>query len=198
MVPGRRELPPLRDQTASAFVDVSGGRSDAFSVALGHKADDRVVVDVCRAWQPPFNPSSVVEECSELLKTYRVSRVVGDRYGGEWPVEAFREQGITYELASKTKSELYLAFVATINGQRIELPEDEALLRELRSLERKRGHSGKDRVDHPSRAGAHDDRANCAAGLSYELLRRNRGVGWEELYGDGGIYFDEDGNWRPL
>jgi hypothetical protein len=35
------------------------------------------------------------------------------------------------------------------------------LLRELRGLERRRGTSGRDRVDH--RAGQHDDRANSAA-----------------------------------
>jgi len=83
--------------------------------------------------------------------------------GGEWPSEAFRKYGIRYTPSRLSKSELYLALVPRINSQTIELPEVPELLRELRGLERRRGSSGKDRVDHVR--GAHDDRANVIAGL---------------------------------
>ena len=55
------------------------------------------------------------------------------------------------------------------------------MLRELRSLERKRGSSGRDRVDH--RPGSHDDQANAVAGL-VSLLAAEREPG------DVGITFD--------
>lgn len=164
VVPGRRELAPVAGVTYSAFVDPSGGRSDAFTLAIGHRSSDVTVPDVARAWPAPFNPSSVVAECTALLKSYGVHAVLGDRYAGEWPREQFRSHGIAYDLADRPKSDLYLALLASVNSRSIELPDEPALLRELRMLERRRGSSGRDRVDHPP--GAHDDRANAVAGLA--------------------------------
>jgi len=172
IVRDRRELLPTKDVTYRAFVDPSGGRSDAFTLAIGHRDGDRVVVDVVRAWRPPLNPSGVIQEAAALLKQYQVGRVVGDRYGGEFPREAFRSQGIRYDVADKPKSDLYLGLLAAVNSGSVELPDDEHLLRELRGLERRRGSSGRDRVDH--RPGSHDDRANAVAGLVDLLIPRQR------------------------
>src|SRR5262249_43568362 len=83
VVPGRRELPPAEGVRYEAFVDPSGGRADAFTVAIGHRDGERAVVDLLRGWRAPFNPSGVVEEAAELLRGYRVSRVTGDRFAGE-------------------------------------------------------------------------------------------------------------------
>jgi len=182
VVPGRRELPPVADLSYSAFVDPSGGRADAFTLAIGHRDGERAVVDALRAWRPPFNPAGVVAEAAELLRHYRVVSVTGDRYAGEWPREQFRAHGIGYDTAAAAKSDLYLGLVAHVNGERVELPDDPELLRELRGLERRRGPSGKDRVDH--RPGAHDDRANAVAGLAYGLVGRAQACSWEDLYGD--------------
>lgn len=170
----RLELPPVKGIKYSAFTDPSGGRRDAFTLAVGHRDGERGVVDVCRAWRPPLNPSSVVAEASTLLGAYGVRKVTGDRYAGEWPREAFRAHGVEYELAPKTKSDLYLDLVAHVNGQRIEIPDDAGLLRELRGLERRRGSSGRDRVDH--RPGATDDRANAVAGLVDRLIATKRNL----------------------
>ena len=105
----------------------------------------------------------IVAECADVLKRYRVGSVTGDRYAGEWPREAFRAHAIDYHLADLDKSRLYLELLAQVNAEAIEIPDDPALLRELRGLERRRGPSGRDRVDH--RPGAHDDRANALAGV---------------------------------
>jgi len=43
------------------------------------------------------------------LKSYRISKITGDRYAGEWPLERFRKHGISYEPAQKPKSDLYRA-----------------------------------------------------------------------------------------
>jgi hypothetical protein len=165
---GRRELPPVAGLRYHAFCDASGGRRDAYAVAIGHRHGTRAVVDVVRAWAAPFNPSGVTEECAALLRQYRVSRVEGDRFGGEWPREAFRAHGITYATAEKDKSALYLEMLSAVNSGAVELPDDPELLRELRGLERRRARAGRDRVDHP--VGGHDDRANAAAGLLSAVL----------------------------
>ena len=56
---------------------------------LGRAAEvGLAVLDVLRAWTPskgrPLNPAGVVEEIAEILKSYGLSRVTGDRFGAEW------------------------------------------------------------------------------------------------------------------
>jgi hypothetical protein len=52
------------------------------------------------------------------------------------------------------------------------VPDIPELLGELRGLERRRGPSGRDRVDH--RPGGHDDLANAVAGLLSMLIGKRR------------------------
>lgn len=167
-----RELPPREGVRYVAFTDPSGGRSDAFTCAVAHAegtGDARpCIVDVVRRWPAPFNPSGVVAECADLLRRYGVSRVTGDRFAGEWPREQFRAHRVEYEVAPLDRSALYLALLPVVNARQVELPEDPVLLRELRGLERQRGSSGRDRVDH--RRGAHDDSANAVAGVAHQVL----------------------------
>jgi len=126
----------------------------------------------------------VVAEIALLLKDYRVHRVQGDRYGGEFPRELFRDHNVSYDLAPKDRSALYLELLTHVNSQRVELPPDDKLLGELRALERHRGPSGRDRVDHPR--GQHDDRANAVAGLVALLAvdEGDGGVTWGRSEGD--------------
>jgi hypothetical protein len=65
---GPRELAPVPDITYSAFVDPSGGRADLFALAIGHRKNDDIVVDVLRAWEAPFNPAGVIAEATRLLR----------------------------------------------------------------------------------------------------------------------------------
>jgi hypothetical protein len=102
-------------------------------------------------------------EAGRLLSNYQLTMVNGDRHGGEWPREALRAHGVRYELAHKVKSDLYRDLLAAVNSGRANLPDHPELLSELRGLERRRGASGRDRVDH--RPGAHDDLANAVGSL---------------------------------
>jgi hypothetical protein len=174
VVPGRREVLPAQGIGYRAFADPSGGRADSFAAAVGHRSGDRVIVDAVRAWKPPFNPTSVVAEAGAFLKTYGVREVMGDRYAGEWPREAFRAHGVEYKVAEATTGDNYLALLPAVNAATVELPDVPELLRELRGLERRRGTSGKDRVDH--RPGSHDDQAASVAGLVSLLATARRGA----------------------
>jgi hypothetical protein len=160
----RRDLLPAEGITYYAFADPSGGVRDAFTVAIGHTTDDgRTIVDCVRAWTPPLSPPQVIAEAAALVRSYRVSAVEGDRYAGEFPHAIFAEHGIVYRLCELDRSALYLAMLPRVLAGAVELPNDPALLRELRGLERRRGFAGRDRVDHRGRA--HDDRANACAGV---------------------------------
>ena len=72
---------------------------------------------------------------------------------------------------SKDRSQLYFDLLPAVNAGTVELPDVPELLRELRGLERRRGPSGRDRVDH--RPGSHDDLANAAAGVVSLLAGRD-------------------------
>jgi hypothetical protein len=159
---GVRERAPDPGRRYVAFADPSGGRGDRFALALAHAEGDVAVLDVLRAWAPPFNPSGVIAEAVDLLRRYGGREVVGDRYAAEFVAEGFRAHGITYRPAERDRSGLYLELLPRLNARRVALLDLPDLLRELRALERHCGPSGRDRVDHPR--GGHDDLANAAAG----------------------------------
>jgi hypothetical protein len=119
-----------------------------------------------REERPPFSPADVVAEFARLLKTYRVGSVVGDRYAGEWPRERFREHGVDYEPAEKTRSELYGELLPLLNSGSVELLDHPRLIAQLCDLERRTGRSGRDSIDHSPRG--HDDLINAAAGAIVE------------------------------
>ena len=158
-----RERPPVDELSYQAFCDPSGGRRDAFTVGIGHRDGDVAVLDVLRTWPAPFNPSSVIAEAAELLETYRVRQITGDRYAAEFVTEQMRLQNVTYEPSTRDRSAIYLDFLPLVNALRVQLLDQPELLRELRGLKRRRGSGGRDRVDHGP--GAHDDRANSVAGV---------------------------------
>jgi hypothetical protein len=160
--PGRHELPPVPGVAYVAFVDPSGGSQDAMTLAIAHHAEGRAVLDAVRERRPPFSPECVVREFAEVLATYRVTTIIGDRYGGEWPRERFREHGITYEVAERPKSELYAALLPALNSGRVELLDHPRLVAQLCGLERRAAWGGRDSIDHGP--GGHDDVANAVAG----------------------------------
>ena len=86
---GVRERLPVYDVTYSAFVDPSGGSADSMTLAVGHREDTVVVVDAIREVKPPFSPEDVVDEFVTTLRKYRIIKITGDRYAGEWPREQF-------------------------------------------------------------------------------------------------------------
>ena len=158
-----------------AFVDPSGGSNDAMALAIGHRQDDIAVLDVIRERKPPFSPEAGVEEFAALLKSYRVSTVVGDRYGGEWPREQFRKHGIEYRIADKPRSDLYRDMLPAVNSGRVDLLDCARLTNQLIGLERRTSRGGKDMIDHAP--GAHDDSANAVAGVLTAASAKKQ---WEE------------------
>lgn len=159
--PKPKELPPTSGIAYQAFTDPAGGGQDEFTIAIGHRDGDAVILDVVRGLRG--SPAEIAREHAALLKFYGVARVTGDRYAGRWPRDEFAKHGITYEVSELDRSGLYLEFLAAINSGCVELPPDTKLARQLAALERRTGRSGRDQIDHPP--GGHDDLANAVAGL---------------------------------
>jgi hypothetical protein len=164
------ERAPDSSLTYSAFVDPSGGSSDAFTLSIGHREKDAVHIDLVLERKPPFSPSQVIAEFAEVLNRYRVRYVTGDRYAGEFPREMFRRHSIEYRLAPKNRTELYQALLPLLNSGRITLPRNDVLVKQLVGLERRVSRNGRELIDHGQRG--HDDVANAVAGCA-ELCRAN-------------------------
>ena len=160
---GASERGPLDGTRYVGFVDVSGGGADSFALAVGHKQGEIGVLDCLREVRPPLSPEAVITEFADVLKTYRVSRVVGDRYGGEFPREQFRKQGIQYTPSPEPKGGLFLGLLPLLNSKKVRLLGNKRLISQLVGLERNTARGGKDSIDHAR--GGHDDLANAAAGV---------------------------------
>jgi hypothetical protein len=170
-VPGRFELPMLKNVRTQyfAFVDPSGGSSDSMTLCVGHDENGIVVIDAIRERRPPFSPEGVVQEFAELLQSYGVRSVSGDRYGGEWPRERFKMYGVDYQVGVAPKSDLYRDLLPLLNGAKIELLDVPRLAAQLCGLERRTSRAGKDSIDH--QPGGKDDLANCLAGVASLVCR---------------------------
>jgi len=146
------ELPPRAGIKYFAFTDASAGRHDAFALCIGHREESgRFIADVVRGRTPPFDPASVAAEFAVLAKEYRILKLIGDNYSGEWVVSAFQAAGLSYERCPRVKSQ-------------------SRLIRELRLLERRVHRSGRDSVDHGS--GGSDDFANVLFGAAWLFQQR--------------------------
>ena len=121
VIPGQVELLPAQDVSYVAFVDPSGGRYDQFTLAVAHTDRENIIIDLLKAWRPPFDPSEVVAHCASILGWYRVRTVTGDAYGGEWPREQFRNNGIEYEVSEKNRSDLYLNLIPIVCSRKVDI-----------------------------------------------------------------------------
>jgi hypothetical protein len=135
---GTFELPPLSDVGSYyGFCDPSGGASDAMTLAIAHKEGDVAVLDCLRERAPPFSPDDVVAEFATTLKAYRITKIVGDRFAGEWVREPFGKCDIEYEASARPKSDLYRDALPLINSARVRLLDNVRLVNQLVGLERR-------------------------------------------------------------
>ena len=139
-------------------------------MAIGHVEEHRdletppsFVVDAIIERQPPFrSKSETLKDFAKVLKEYKVVKVVGDRFAGNFPAEAFSKSGVTFEATDHSKSQIYKAVLPLITSGRVQLLDRPRLRNQLLNLER-RATGGREVIDH--HRGAHDDVANCVSGL---------------------------------
>ena len=181
VIQGRYELPPNCETEYVAFADPSGGANDSFVLAIAHlkelKADGSesiAVLDVVREFRAPLMPESVVAEICDILRRYRLDRIVGDAYGKNWVFEAFKKHNITYEESELTKNEIYLNALPLLMQGRCELLDNKRLVAQIASLERRTSRAGRESIAEPQRQGFHDDVANGALGAL--VLATGKGV----------------------
>jgi hypothetical protein len=161
---GEVERPFVFKHRYAAFVDPSGGSSDSFTLAIAHRLNEQIIVDLVREIVAPFDPESATEEFSNLLRGYHLNHVTGDRYAGEWVRQSFQKRNITHTLSELPKSGLYTNLLPKLNSQTIRLVDNARLVNQLAALERRTSRGGKDSIDHPPHG--KDDVANVVAGVA--------------------------------
>lgn len=150
------------------YVDVAGGGGkDSYSICVGHLENEKAIIDMVRSRAPKFNPDEVTSQYCDLIKEYRVSKVIGDKFSGDWASNSFAKHDIGYERSEKTKSELYLEAESPFNTERVDIPDKELAVTQLKNLIRKTRSGGKDSVDTDS--GQPEDEANVIAGVIWLL-----------------------------
>jgi hypothetical protein len=117
----------------------------------------------------PVNPHNATVQFAHLCRQYRIDRMTGDAYGGEWVQGAWKSQDIGYNVLDLHTSELYLEAAPLFARKIISLPDHPKLIGQLRDLERVTGNSGRDQVRHPKHG--HDDFSNVVAGVVRQLQR---------------------------
>jgi hypothetical protein len=178
-----REMLPAPSTKYFAFTDPSGGSGeDSFAIAIAHRLDSQVIIDCIREVRPRFSPTVVIDDFALLLQSYRINKVTGDRFAGEFPREQFRKHGISYQLAKQPKSDLFRDLLPLINSKSIVLPQNDRLIAQLIGLERQTTRAGRDSIDHAP--GAHDDIVNAVAGvasLCHKPVYDSNYEGWQDM-----------------
>lgn len=180
VVTGRVELSPRDDRRYVAFADLSGGRSDDAALAIAHRKGRVVVLDYLRCWKAPFSPQLVIMDMAKDLRKFGLRYAKGDNYSAEFVARAFSSEGVTYAKADKPKSQLYAELLPRLCSAEIELLDNEPLVNQLASLERRTRSGGRDIIDHPPNG--HDDLANVVAGVADAACGRQIYVGSFEAF----------------
>jgi hypothetical protein len=153
--------PTTLHYTYVAAADPSGGSKDSFTAAIAHSEGGLAVLDAVLEIRPPFNPTEAVSQVTALLRSYSVTEVTGDRYAAQWVVSAFAANGIKYQHSERDRSAIYSDCLPLFSSGRALILDNQKLISQFASLERKTSSIGKDRIDHGP--GGHDDICNSAA-----------------------------------
>ena len=185
------ELPYREEVEYCCFVDVAGGGGkDSFAICVGHLENERAVIDVVRSRPPKFNPDEVTAQYCKLCEEYGISKVIGDKFSGDYASNNFAKYNIDYEKSEKTKSELYIEAESPFNVEQVDIPDKEKAIIQFKNLIRKTRSGGKDSVD----SDGPEDEANVIAGVIYLLTgkKENKGavgipdVGISDIWGTSG------------
>jgi hypothetical protein len=204
--------PPKDGVRYVGFVDTSSGTGrDAYTLGIAHDEDGTIVLDLAHEIRPPFNPQTATADVVKLLRSYRIGTVTGDKYAAGFVIEAFAKHGVTYRYSTDDRSEIYLNALPLLTSGRARLLDNDRMLSQFCSLERRTSTSGRDKVDHPR--DQHDDLANAIAGalvnaakvvhdaVSFhppEILSGGLGGELRRVFGDYSSYHEDFTNRMPF
>jgi hypothetical protein len=180
---GVKVRPRIPGVTYRGFMDPSGGVSDAFSAAVAHAEGDTIILDNLLEISSPFNPTTAMRDVAQTLAAYGVTEVIADRYGASWIVDAAAKEGLRLEHSERDRSAIYSDCLPLFTSGRARLLDNGKLVSQFANLER-RTTSARDKIDHPSGSGHHDDLSNAAAGALVLAAQKSSFLPYEMWVGD--------------
>lgn len=164
---GVHERPPQPDIRYLAFSDGAGGTGkDSFTLSIVHAEADAAqssVVDLIRERKPRFVAADVIAEYANILRSYGITSIMSDNFGGGMHSDDWERNGIAWRLSPFNTSENYKRALSLLTSRRAHLLDNGTLRTQLAGLER-RVTSGHEIVGHPQVASAHDDVAAAVCG----------------------------------
>lgn len=169
-------MPELADTSKryTAFIDPSSGKDDSFTLAIGYREGEKIMIARTEERRSPFTPSEVVAEYSTIIKSYGITSATSDTHAAGWVEDSFRKLNIRIEITKYSKSEIYLQWAGLLAMGRLSLIKDDRAMNQFLALERRVERSGLERVDHPAYGGAHDDLANAVAGCCVVIDKKTK------------------------
>jgi hypothetical protein len=164
---GVHERLPQPDIHYLAFCDSAGGTGkDSFTLSITHLESDAVrsaVVDLIRERKPRFVAADVIAEYAGILRSYGVTAMMSDKFGGGMHSDEWVRNGIAWRPSLYDTSGNYLRALPMLTSRRAHLLDSATLRTQLAGLER-RVVGGHEVVGHPQVASAHDDVATAVCG----------------------------------
>ncbi len=175
VIAGRSMLPPVPGVGYVAAADPAFARGgDQFGFAIMHRENDRLVLDLLKAWRGkdgPLNSDTVLDEIAALCKSYGIGGVISDQFSAVPIADGLRRRDVTmiYQpLDVKRKLDIMSSLKQSLNLGKVELLDgDPSTLNELVHLELRTTPGGNPKIQAAS--GYHDDRAMVIATAIHEL-----------------------------
>ncbi len=176
------DLPPTPGDKYNAFIDGASGTigGDSFTCGISFlRWDDRPVLAALREFRPPFVVQTIVNEIAALCRSYRINRIVGDAWSGDFIRQAFNSCGLEYQVSRRSKSQLYFEAIPLIASGRALMPANDRMISQIMNLERRvTRSSNREQISHPVGAGQHDDLSNSALASLVLASERSGGHTW--------------------
>lgn len=182
---GITQRPRQADVQYVSWLDASSGAGkDSMCACVGHRIDDNTfVIDCIVEITPPFSPPDACAHIAATLKSYGITRTIGDRWGLNFVAAEFQRHGVTLDYSDKYRSDIYRESLPLLTSKRARLIDSERMIGQFANLERRVMSGGREVIDHPQRGGHHDDVSLVVAGCLVALATPLSGAdGWLEFY----------------
>jgi hypothetical protein len=186
-VGGAGDLSPREGTDWVVGADFAWRRDRSAAVVLGrsHTDAEQLVVGAVRTWEPAVSgvyedvtvhQSAVLAEVAELARAYAAT-VRCDTYEASAVAARLEAHGVTVETVATgagVKGQMYRELAAKVRLQRIELPDHQLLINELKRL-RISYRSGRATVENPRAEGGHGDVGAALALGAFHLAESGGG-----------------------
>lgn len=160
--------PPVKGNFYVAAIDPAF-RGDAFGFTIVHAEPEKgIVQDYSARWYDPRgnpqDPAEIFAEVAKRLREYGCRTAYTDQYGLEALQYLAQQHGFSLEevtFSSESKAEIYGNLQSLLRQGRLHLLDDDVMIKELKSIEKKLTQAGKVTIGAPE--GMHDDMATVAA-----------------------------------